>query len=220
MATCVGPPDVIAQGSPTVFINGMPAARIGDMTAHGGVIVVGSPNVMIGEAGSGAPGTGGMGGIVAGLAAAIGGTGKGITSVYGRGGAATLPAVKPYDVGTYKELKGRSQPNDGLDIDHQPSKAAQIKAEEAALGRKLTPAEKKEIIDNGPAVAVPMNVHQAGPTYGGKNTSQRVLADSTDLAGAAKRDSAAMVDHASPSQKEIAQKAANWINQQQGDNIA
>jgi hypothetical protein len=29
-----------------------------------------------------------------------------------------------------------------------------------------------------------------------------------------------MVDHASPSQKEIAQKAANWINQQQGDNIA
>jgi uncharacterized Zn-binding protein involved in type VI secretion len=48
MATCVGPPDTIAMGSTTVFIGGMPAARIGDMTAHGGVIVMGCPTVMIG----------------------------------------------------------------------------------------------------------------------------------------------------------------------------
>ena len=48
MATCVGPPDVIAQGSSSVFIGNMPAARIGDMTAHGGVIVVGCPTVVIG----------------------------------------------------------------------------------------------------------------------------------------------------------------------------
>ena len=48
MATCVGPPDVIALGSMTVMIGGMPAARMGDMTAHGGVIVVGYPTVMIG----------------------------------------------------------------------------------------------------------------------------------------------------------------------------
>ena len=45
---CVGPPDVIVQGSPTVLIGGMPAARIGDLTAHGGVIVMGCPTVMIG----------------------------------------------------------------------------------------------------------------------------------------------------------------------------
>ena len=48
MATCTGPPDTIVQGSSTVLIEGMPAARMGDMTAHGGQIVVGSPTVMIG----------------------------------------------------------------------------------------------------------------------------------------------------------------------------
>ena len=48
MCTCTGPPDVIALGSMTVLIGGMPAARMGDMTAHGGVIVVGCPTVMIG----------------------------------------------------------------------------------------------------------------------------------------------------------------------------
>ncbi len=49
MAVCVGPPDVIIPpGSPTVLIGGMPAARMGDMTAHGGVIVMGFPTVLIG----------------------------------------------------------------------------------------------------------------------------------------------------------------------------
>ena len=47
MCTCVGPPDVIAMGSPKVMIGGMPAARMGDMTAHGGVITLGYPTVMI-----------------------------------------------------------------------------------------------------------------------------------------------------------------------------
>jgi len=48
MAICVGPPDTIAMGSFTVMIGGMPAARIGDATAHGGVVVMGFPQVMIG----------------------------------------------------------------------------------------------------------------------------------------------------------------------------
>ena len=46
--TCVGPPDVIAKGSTTVFIGGMPAARFMDQTAHGGMIVAGAPTVIIG----------------------------------------------------------------------------------------------------------------------------------------------------------------------------
>ena len=46
--TCVGPPDTIVQGSASVLIEGMPAARMGDATAHGGVIVVGCPTVLIG----------------------------------------------------------------------------------------------------------------------------------------------------------------------------
>jgi uncharacterized Zn-binding protein involved in type VI secretion len=69
MATCVGPPDVIVLGSMGVMINFFPAARLGDMTAHGGVIVMGSPTCIIGEVGSPSPGAGGMGGVVAGLAA-------------------------------------------------------------------------------------------------------------------------------------------------------
>ena len=48
MATCVGPPDVIVMGSFTVLIRGLPAARIGDPTAHGGVIIMGMPTVLIG----------------------------------------------------------------------------------------------------------------------------------------------------------------------------
>ncbi len=49
VATCVGPPATIVRGSPTVLIGGLPAARLGDSTAHGGVIVVGCPTVLIGE---------------------------------------------------------------------------------------------------------------------------------------------------------------------------
>jgi uncharacterized Zn-binding protein involved in type VI secretion len=48
MATCVGPPDVIALGSFTVLTMGQPQARIGDMTAHGGAIVLGMPTVLVG----------------------------------------------------------------------------------------------------------------------------------------------------------------------------
>jgi uncharacterized Zn-binding protein involved in type VI secretion len=55
MATCVGPPDMIAMGSPTVLIGNMMAARMGDPTVHGGVIVLGCPTVMIGEVGMGSP---------------------------------------------------------------------------------------------------------------------------------------------------------------------
>ena len=47
MATCVGPPDVIVLGSFTVMFQGMPAAYMGSMTAHGGVVVMGYPMVMI-----------------------------------------------------------------------------------------------------------------------------------------------------------------------------
>jgi len=48
MATCVGPPDVIAKGSATVLTCSLPQARIGDLTAHGGVIILGLPTVLVG----------------------------------------------------------------------------------------------------------------------------------------------------------------------------
>lgn len=48
LATCTGPPDVIAMGAATVLVQGLPAARQTDMTAHGGLITVGLPTVLIG----------------------------------------------------------------------------------------------------------------------------------------------------------------------------
>jgi uncharacterized Zn-binding protein involved in type VI secretion len=93
MLTCVGPPDVILMGSTGVFMNYLPAARMGDPTAHGGVIILGSVTCMIGEMGSGSPGAGGLGGVTAGLAAA--GLSNPINpnaSVYGSPGTAAPPS--------------------------------------------------------------------------------------------------------------------------------
>jgi uncharacterized Zn-binding protein involved in type VI secretion len=39
---------MIAKGSATVFIGGLPAARQFDKTVHGGTIVSGYPRVLIG----------------------------------------------------------------------------------------------------------------------------------------------------------------------------
>lgn len=49
MLTCAGPVDmVVGLCSSTVLIGGMPAAMLGSMTAHGGSIVLGKPDVLIG----------------------------------------------------------------------------------------------------------------------------------------------------------------------------
>jgi len=47
-AFCVGGPDVIVKGSVTVMVNNLSAARMGDMTVHGGAIMIGCPTVLIG----------------------------------------------------------------------------------------------------------------------------------------------------------------------------
>lgn len=52
ICTCIGPPDTVVTGNSTVLINGKPIACVGDMTAHGGIIVSGSSNVIIGSKGS------------------------------------------------------------------------------------------------------------------------------------------------------------------------
>ena len=48
MANCAGPPDTIAMGSTKVPICNMAWVRMGDSMAHGGVIVMGCPAVLIG----------------------------------------------------------------------------------------------------------------------------------------------------------------------------
>ena len=48
MAICQGPPDNVIIGSATVLAGGIPVSRINDSTAHGGLIVVGAPTVIVG----------------------------------------------------------------------------------------------------------------------------------------------------------------------------
>jgi len=45
---CVGPPDIISLGSTTVMIGNLPAARFGDTTAHNGTMDLCSLTVTIG----------------------------------------------------------------------------------------------------------------------------------------------------------------------------
>lgn len=40
--------DMVAKGSNAVFANGKPIARMGDQTVHGGNILEGIPNILIG----------------------------------------------------------------------------------------------------------------------------------------------------------------------------
>lgn len=53
LCTCASAPDVIIKGSFTVLIGGRPAARQFDQTAHGGMILMGCPTVLIGDFGMG-----------------------------------------------------------------------------------------------------------------------------------------------------------------------
>lgn len=48
MCSCAGPPDSLTMGSQTVLIGGKPVVRMGDTTAHGGQITIGSATVIIG----------------------------------------------------------------------------------------------------------------------------------------------------------------------------
>jgi uncharacterized Zn-binding protein involved in type VI secretion len=48
VAVCVGPTDTLLKASATVIIGGRPAVRVGDTTAHGGLVVVGLPTVLVG----------------------------------------------------------------------------------------------------------------------------------------------------------------------------
>ncbi len=103
-------------------------------------------------------------------------------------------AVRPGNIGTYGELNaqrkvyGQTEP---LDMDHQPSFAAQVAAREIALGRELNTAELSQLRIRTPAIASPRAVHQGtSPTYGGRNTPSRIAADAADLSAAQARDRA------------------------------
>lgn len=47
MAVCVGPPNTLSEGDSAVLYNGLPVARLGDKTAHGGAITEGSDKIFV-----------------------------------------------------------------------------------------------------------------------------------------------------------------------------
>ncbi len=47
MIAVVGPPDTITSGDTSVLLDGLPIARLGDETAHGGKIVEGSERIFV-----------------------------------------------------------------------------------------------------------------------------------------------------------------------------
>jgi uncharacterized Zn-binding protein involved in type VI secretion len=46
---CAGPPNAIAAGAGTVLVGNKPASRLGDSTAHGGAIAAGAGTVLVGD---------------------------------------------------------------------------------------------------------------------------------------------------------------------------
>lgn len=104
----------------------------------------------------------------------------------GRGGK---PGVKTGDTGTYGDLTKRSNPNDGLQIDHMPSNASNLKrARDAKGGGDLSKAEQRRIRDQGRAMVVPDKVHHKSRTYGGRNNPNQIAQDAADPHAAIDKD--------------------------------
>lgn len=96
-----------------------------------------------------------------------------------------------------------------------------LKRAKELKGGPLTKAEKARIINKGNAANVPVDIHKAGPTYGGKNTASQQASDAGDLAGAASRDADAMVENArklDPDNVSVYEDAASSIKNK--DNAA
>ena len=56
------------------------------------------------------------------------------------------------------------------------------------LGRTLTKAEKRQLKDQSPAVAIKDELHKKTGTYKGKNSKKKYTADAKDQKAAKRRD--------------------------------
>lgn len=109
-------------------------------------------------------------------------------STAGIGSNSKKDPVKELEVGSYQELKSRAQVGDGLEHDHIPSFAALKKAKENELGRKLTDNEAKALYNDATTIEISRETHKAGRTYGGKNTSEQIVKDASNLCEAQRCD--------------------------------
>jgi hypothetical protein len=102
-------------------------------------------------------------------------------------------------LGKYSQApKGRGAAD--LEADHTPSGAALERAMRNKLKemgiKNLKPKQIDSIAESlkrqAPTITIPKDVHAEGNTYKANNTDARITADSKDLKGAAKRDTAAI----------------------------
>jgi hypothetical protein len=138
--------------------------------------------------------------------------GKSPRNVSGAGETATSNFSRRRGYTGYAELTAQSRPHDGLQLDHQPSHASNVRRMEIALDRQLTRLEEDALRDASTAVAVPTAWHQQNsPTYGGRNSRWRIEMDARFPLLAATRDALAMVRRASPSDRGAALQAFHQI---------
>jgi uncharacterized Zn-binding protein involved in type VI secretion len=122
LVRCRGAEDFVVTGSQTVLLHGVPMARVGDRTLHGGQVTTGSGNVNIGgpDSGSslGVPGRGNR----ACLALAAGRTSGGLQQTYGNCGLESIrllmlkkygraPTEDEFLEQAIKDKKARPSPN-------------------------------------------------------------------------------------------------------------
>jgi hypothetical protein len=87
------------------------------------------------------------------------------------------------------------------------------------VGRPLTPAEIREINNQGTAVAVPEGWHRSqSRTYGGRNRPGQIAADAAEPAAAAIADSERMIEGAIPDFEAAARAAAEEIRRRSQGN--
>lgn len=115
----------------------------------------------------------------------------------GRRGDGRTGDVEHLDVSDYRNLNRRARSGDEMQHDHIPSHAATVRALEERLGRRLTEAERRGVMNDGAAVELTDQLHALSRTYGGRNTPRQISLDAQDLAAATDRDLATLRENLS-----------------------
>ncbi len=109
--------------------------------------------------------------------------------------------TKPYEVGTYRDLKNRSRPGDDLEIHHLPQKA---------LAKRLIPDYDE---DNAPAIALPQGEHRLiNRMQQAAAGARNAIEDAQELV----RQDIAMLQQASSAPQRAVDELKNLINQMFG----